>query len=76
MSCFSSDNAPALIKVAIHLIVPHAAATPHRSSSNGKIENIIGQVLMGSRALVSQAGLTTIWWPWAAPYYCDARNIL
>eukprot|EP00972_Heterocapsa_arctica_P113495 16437375-Heterocapsa_arctica.AAC.1 len=31
---------------------------------------------MGSRALLHQAGLTTTWWPWAAPYYCDAQNIL
>eukprot|EP00972_Heterocapsa_arctica_P091580 13510032-Heterocapsa_arctica.AAC.1 len=43
MSCFSSDNAPELVKAAQHLVVPHAASTPHRSSSNGNIENIIGQ---------------------------------
>eukprot|EP00972_Heterocapsa_arctica_P022529 3312732-Heterocapsa_arctica.AAC.2 len=76
MSCFSSDNAPELLKAALHLVVPHAASTPHRSSSNGKIENIIGQVLMGSRPLLNQAGLTKRWWSWAAPFYCDAHNIL
>eukprot|EP00972_Heterocapsa_arctica_P038256 5632187-Heterocapsa_arctica.AAC.1 len=57
-------------------MVPHAASTPHRSSSNGRIENVIGQVSMGSRALLHQAGLPTTWWPWAATYWCDAQNIV
>eukprot|EP00972_Heterocapsa_arctica_P020451 3016285-Heterocapsa_arctica.AAC.1 len=62
MQQFSSDNAPELIKAVEELMVPHAASTPHRSSSNRRIENVIGQVLMGSRALLHQSGLPTTWW--------------
>eukprot|EP00972_Heterocapsa_arctica_P050293 7395598-Heterocapsa_arctica.AAC.1 len=55
----SSDNAPELLKAGTTMMIPHAASTPHRSTSNGRIENIIGQVLMGSRALLHQSGLPT-----------------
>eukprot|EP00972_Heterocapsa_arctica_P077490 11431169-Heterocapsa_arctica.AAC.1 len=37
----SSDNAPELIRTAAELLVPHATSTPYRSTSNGKVENII-----------------------------------
>eukprot|EP00972_Heterocapsa_arctica_P039685 5848855-Heterocapsa_arctica.AAC.1 len=57
-------------------MVPHATATPYRSTSNGRVENIIGQVLSGSRALLQQSGLPATWWPWAAPAWCAMHNIL
>eukprot|EP00972_Heterocapsa_arctica_P069700 10298288-Heterocapsa_arctica.AAC.1 len=37
----SSDNAPELIRTAAELMVPHATPTPYRSTSNGKVENLI-----------------------------------
>eukprot|EP00972_Heterocapsa_arctica_P082835 12207538-Heterocapsa_arctica.AAC.1 len=63
----SSDNARELIRTAAELMVPHASSTPYRSASNGKVENIIGQMLSGSRELLQQSGLPATWWPWAAP---------
>eukprot|EP00972_Heterocapsa_arctica_P015209 2240083-Heterocapsa_arctica.AAC.1 len=65
---FSSDHAPELIKAAQTLSLPHATSTPYCSQSNGRIENAIGQVLRGSRALLEQSGLPVTWWPWGAPY--------
>eukprot|EP00972_Heterocapsa_arctica_P023468 3457320-Heterocapsa_arctica.AAC.1 len=41
----SSDNTPELVRTPRELMVPHATATTYRSTSNGKVENIIGQVL-------------------------------
>eukprot|EP00972_Heterocapsa_arctica_P089795 13244911-Heterocapsa_arctica.AAC.1 len=57
-------------------MVPHATDTPYRSTSNGRVEKIIGQVLSGSRALLQQSGLHATWWSWAAPAWCSMHNIL
>ncbi len=72
----SSDNAPELIRTAAELMVPLATSTPYHSTSNGNVENIIGQMLSGSRALLQQSGLPATWWPWAAPSWCSMHNIL
>eukprot|EP00972_Heterocapsa_arctica_P088824 13099588-Heterocapsa_arctica.AAC.1 len=61
----SSDNAPKLVRATTELCVPHHTGTPYMSTSNGKIENLLGQLLMGSRALLFQAGLPATWWPQA-----------
>eukprot|EP00972_Heterocapsa_arctica_P014789 2178327-Heterocapsa_arctica.AAC.1 len=45
----SSDNAPELIRATTELCVPHHTGTSYRSTSNGRIENLLGQLLMGSR---------------------------
>ncbi len=53
----SSDNAPELVRTAAELMVPHATSTPYRRPANGRVANIIGQVLLGSRP-VSYTPLT------------------
>eukprot|EP00972_Heterocapsa_arctica_P063105 9310325-Heterocapsa_arctica.AAC.1 len=57
-------------------MILHATSTSHRSQSNGRIDNAIGQVIMGSRALLEQSGLPLTWWTWAAPYWCSLHNVL
>eukprot|EP00972_Heterocapsa_arctica_P005013 742381-Heterocapsa_arctica.AAC.1 len=38
----SSDNAPELARAVADLGVPHNTGTPYRSTSNGRIENLLG----------------------------------
>eukprot|EP00972_Heterocapsa_arctica_P018139 2680348-Heterocapsa_arctica.AAC.1 len=38
----SSDNAPELVRATTELGVPHHTGTPYRSTSNGRIENLLG----------------------------------
>jgi hypothetical protein len=56
--------------------LPHKTGTPYRSTSNSKIENLLGQLEMGARALLLQAGLPHTWWPQAGAYYASANNIV
>ncbi|WP_288992781.1 hypothetical protein, partial [uncultured Marinobacter sp.] len=72
----SSDNAAEFVRAATDMGVPHKTGTPYRSTSNGRIENLIGQLLMGSRALLKQAGLPPTWWPLAGAYFTSAHNIV
>eukprot|EP00972_Heterocapsa_arctica_P052499 7722238-Heterocapsa_arctica.AAC.1 len=72
----SSDNSPELIRATTESGVPHHTGAPYRSTSNGRIENLLGQLLMGSRALLHQAGLPRSWWPQAGAYYASAQNIV
>eukprot|EP00972_Heterocapsa_arctica_P045661 6739655-Heterocapsa_arctica.AAC.1 len=38
----SSDNAPELVRAVTDLGIPHHTGTPYRSTSNGRIENLLG----------------------------------
>jgi hypothetical protein len=72
----SSDNAAEFVRAVADIAVPHKLGTPYRSTTNGRIENLIGQVRMGARALLHQAGLPPAWWPLACAFYCAAHNIV
>jgi hypothetical protein len=72
----SSDNAREFVKAVTDMARPHKLGTPYRSTSNGRIENLIGQLQMGARALLHQAGLPAAWWPLAGAYYASANNIV
>ncbi len=72
----SSDNAREFVRAVTDMARPHKLGTPYRGTSNGRIENLIGQLQMGSRALLNQAGLPASWWPLAGAFYASANNVV
>ena len=67
---FYSDNEPGFVEAAKALKWRHDSSKPHDHQSNGLIEAHVGLVKDGARALLYQAGMPPICWPWAVQYYC------
>ena len=66
---FDSDNDDALIAAARNLKWKHDFSKPHDPQSNGLIESHVGIVKSGARALLYQAGMPAMCWPWAVKYF-------
>ena len=54
----------------------HDNSEPHDPQANGLIEVHVGIVKSGARALLFQAGMPALCWPWAVKYFCQMRNIM
>jgi hypothetical protein len=54
----------------------HDNSKPHDPQANGLIEVHVGIVQSGARALLFQAGLPALCWPWDVKYFCQMRNIM
>ena len=72
---FYSDNDDVLIAAARNLKCKHEFSKPHDPQSNGLIESHVGIVKSGARALLYQAGMPAMCWPWAVKYCCRMKNI-
>ena len=71
---FYSDNDEALIAAARKLKWKQDFSKPHDPQSNGLIESHVGIVKSRARALLYQAGMPAMCWPWAVKYFCQMRN--
>ena len=54
----------------------HDNSKPHDPQANGLIELQVGIVKSGAMALLFQAGMPALCWPWAVTYFCQMRNIM
>ena len=54
----------------------HDYSKPHDPQANGLIEVHVGIVKSGARALLFQAGMPALCWPWAVKYFCQMRNMM
>ncbi len=70
-----TDNAPELVKAIAVLKIQHDTSTPYRSTTNGVAERMNRKVIEGTRAVLTQAGLSARWWPHAVKHFCFSLNI-
>ena len=75
VSHFYSDGGRELIKAAKSLAWRCDTSTPHRPKSNGVAEEKVKRVLYTSRAILENAGLELLYWPFAVKAACVGSNI-
>ena len=72
---FYSDNSEELRAAASALGWSHTTSVPGQPQTNGVAERAVRTVLEGTRATLEHADKQPIWWPYAARFWCFARNV-
>ena len=70
-----SDGAVELQRAAESIGADHDSSIPENKGKDAVIERANRHVLEGVRTLLNHSGLPTIFWPYAARYFCLACNV-
>ena len=71
--CYS-DRAPELVAGIKTWGIPHEQSLPGKPQTNGLIEQCVGRIARGTRALLQASGLPEGFWPLAAMAFCFGHN--
>ena len=69
-----SDNSGEIQWACQQLSISQDTATPHRPETNAKAERAVRRVKEGTSCVLTQSGLSEVWWPFAMRCYCFQRN--